>query len=133
MYQPETTRHSVYNINYHMVWISKYRKPILTKDIATVVRRFTREIAKKHKYKVLALEVMPDHLHLFLSARPNEAPATIIKKLKGALARKIFKEFPQLRRNVHEGHLWAPSYFVGTVGSVSTETIEKYIEKSQDL
>lgn len=133
MYQPETTRHSVYNINYHMVWIPKYRKPILTKDIATGVRRFIREIAKKHKYKVLTLEVMPDHLHLFLSARPNEAPATIVKKLKGTLARKIFKEFPQLRQNVHKGHLWAPSYYVGTAGSVSTETIEKYIEKCQDL
>lgn len=95
------------------------------------LRRATGEIAKKHKYKVLALEIMPDHLHLFLSAGPNEAPATIVKKLKGVLARKIFKEFPQLRRNV-QGHLWAPSYYVST-GDVSTGAIEKYIEQCQGL
>lgn len=133
MYQPETTRHSVYNINYHMVWISKYRKPILTQDIADEVKTNIAQIAKKHKYRILALEIMPDHLHLFLSTRPNEAPATTVKKIKGALARKLFKKFPELKKNLYKGHLWAPSYFVGTAGHVSSGTIRRYIEECQNL
>jgi len=133
MYQPETTRHSVYNINYHMIWIPKYRKPILTQDIADKTREIINQLAKKHKYRILALEIMPDYLHLFISARPNEAPATIVKKIKGALARKLFKEFPELRRKLYKGHLWAPSYYVGTAGNVSSETIKRYIEECQNL
>ena len=106
MYIPETTRHSVYNINYHMVWVSKYRKHILINAVAKRAVSLIHGIAKKYQYCVLAVEVMPDHVHLFCSAKPNQAPSTIIKIFKGTLARVLFKEFPQLKKGLYGGHLW---------------------------
>jgi len=100
MHELETTRHSVYNINYHMVWIPKYRKAILTDDISRRTKELISQIARKHKYKILALEIMPDHIHLFVSAKPNQAPSTIIKIFKGSLARILLKEFSEIRKQL---------------------------------
>lgn len=133
MYTPETTRHSVYNINYHMVWIPKYRRHILTGSIAERAASLIHEIAQKYHYCVLALEIMPDHVHLFCSTKPNQAPSTIIKIFKGTLARVLFREFPRLKKKLYSGHLWAPSYYVGTAGHVSAQTIKRYIEECQKL
>ena len=133
MYEAETTRHCVYNINYHMVWIPKYRKEVLVDGVAERAISLIYEVSRKNRYKVLALGVMPDHVHLFCSVRPNRAPSTIVKILKGSLARTLFKDFPGLKKKLWKGHLWAPSYYVGTAGHVSAETIKRYIEECQRL
>jgi REP element-mobilizing transposase RayT len=78
-------------------------------------------------HEVLALEVMPDRVHVFFSAPPKEAPAAIAKVLKGATARTLFTRHPELRKRLR-GHLWNPSYYVGTAGEVSAETVRRYIE-----
>jgi putative transposase len=88
-------------------------------------------ITATKEWGILALEVMPDHIHLFISTTPFEAPTSIIKVLKGVTALRLFKKFPELRNKYWKGKLWSPSYYVGTAGRVSSETIQKYIEEQR--
>jgi len=108
-----TYSHSVCNINYHFVWCTKYRKPVLNheKDIIEIFK----EICLKYSWIIEAIEVMPDHVHIFIATPPFDAPSKIAKLLKGISARKIFKMFPFLRKELWEGHLWSPSYYCGTL------------------
>ena len=123
---------AVYDINYHLVWCPKYRKPILEE---AKVKEFLEDqiatIAETKEYVVLALEVMPDHVHLFVSAPPFDSPTDIVKVFKGVTALRLFKKYPHLRDKYWKGKLWSPSYYVGTAGQVSAETIQRYIEEQK--
>ncbi len=131
MIEAKRTKGCVYHTAYHIVWIPKYRKSILVGRIAKRLETLIHEIANKYGFEILALEIMPDHVHLFVSAHPKFAPATLVKLFKGITARKLFKEFPELKKKLWGGHLWTPSYYVGTAGNVSAETIRRYIEECQ--
>jgi putative transposase len=123
---------AVYNINYHLVWCPKYRKPILGKaEVKEFLEDQIHTIAETKGYKVITLEVMPDHLHLFISASPFDSPTSIVKVFKGVTALRLFKKFPELKKEYWKGKLWSPSYYVGTAGHVSAETIQKYIEEQR--
>jgi len=123
---------AIYDINYHLVWCPKYRKPILKE---TRVKEFLEDqiytIAATKECEILALEVMPDHIHLFISTTPFEAPTSLVKVFKGVTALRLFKKFPELRDKYWKGKLWSPSYYVGTAGRVSAETIKGYIEEQK--
>ena len=121
------TSSAVYNINYHIVWCPKYRKPILKGDVKEFVEEQLRTIAEAKGWEIEELEVMPDHIHLFISAPPFESPTAIVKVVKGVTAKRIFDKFPHLRKVFRRGSVWSPSYYVGTAGHVSAETIKKYI------
>ena len=119
----------VYNINYHLIWCPKYRKPILAEPkVKTFLEDQMHTIADAKEYEILELQIMPDHIHLFISAKPFEAPTDIIKVFKGVTALRLFKKFPELREQFWKGKLWSPSYYVGTAGTVSAETIKMYIQ-----
>jgi len=121
------TSSAVYNINYHIVWCPKYRKAILKGDVKEFVEEQLKTIAETKGWKIEELEVMPDHIHMFISAPPFESPTAIVKVAKGVTARRIFDKFPHLRKVFRGGSVWSPSYYVGTAGHVSAETIKKYI------
>jgi putative transposase len=121
-----STEHSKYLCNYHLVWIPKYRKGILIDGVAEKLKDIIYSIAKDHKLEIFALEVMPDHIHLFLSAPPRYSPSYLANLFKGVSARKLGLEYPYLRRK--EG-MWTRAYFVSTHGHVSSETIRKYVEE----
>ncbi len=87
--------------------------------------------AAEHRYDLLGLEVMSDHVHIFLSAPPAISPAVIAKVLKGPSARRLFVAFPHLQRKLWGGHRWNPSDYVGPAGHVSAETIKRYIEEQK--
>jgi putative transposase len=84
-------------------------------------------IAESRGSEVKELEVMADHVRLFIGAPPTESPVGIVKALKGISARVLFDEHPILRTMFRQGHLWSPSYYIGTVGHVSAEAIARYI------
>lgn len=132
MNEIKNTRHATYLINYHMVWIPKYRRKILTGEVAEETEKILRAIAEEKGWEILALEVMPDHIHLFTSAPPKYAPADIVKVFKGWSARYLLKQFPDLARKTGRGTLWAPSYYISTAGAVSSEIVRRYIEECQD-
>ncbi len=123
---------AVYNLNYHFIWCPKYRKPILEEPgLKEFLEDQIQTIAATKEWEILALEIMPDHIHLFLSTTPFDSPTSMVKVLKGVTALRLFKTFPELRNKYWKGKLWSPSYYVGTAGQVSAETIQKYIEKQR--
>lgn len=129
----KSTRNAVYQTAYHAVWIPKYRKKVLAGDVADRLRGLLHEIAQAKGFEVLALEIQPDHVHLFFSAPPAIAPSLAIQWFKGITARTLFVEFPALKKVLRKGHLWAPSFYVGTAGQVSAATIKRYIERTEHI
>ena len=119
------SRNKVYLIQYHLVWCPKRRKPVLVGKIKERLEQIIYEVAEELGIKVLELAVKPDHLHLFISAYPTIPVHKIVKKIKGRSSRILRQEFPELLKLPS---LWTHSYFVATIGNVSKETIEKYIE-----
>jgi putative transposase len=119
------TRNKVYLVNYHLIWCPKRRKKVLVGDIKTRLEQIIRGVAKEKNTEVLSLEIMPDHLHLFVSSHPNIPVHNLIKAFKGRSSNFLRKEFPELLKLPS---LWTHSYFVSTAGNVSSETIQKYIE-----
>jgi len=123
----KSTRHAKFLLNYHFVWIPKYRKSILNSpEIKEIISDTIKELSEKHKFDILALEVMPDHIHLFVSALPEYSPSKLMNIIKGTTAKRISKRFPDL--NI-KGSVWTRAYFVVTAGNVSSETIRHYIDK----
>ena len=126
-------RNCVYKVAYHVIWCPKYRKQVLTGKIAEAVRGGIISICEERRWVILALEVQPDHIHLFVTIPPSLAVADAVKVLKGTTARRLFATFPELKKQLYGGHLWSPSYYVGTAGDVSAETIRHYIERTEHI
>ena len=118
----------VYEIYYHIVWCPKYRKPILTDEILQFLDEAIRTICDTKEWTLHELKIQPDHLHIFLSAHPKFSPTAIVKILKGVTGLRLFKAHPELKKEYWAGHIWSPSYFVGTAGTVTKDAIKKYIE-----
>ena len=126
-------RNCVFQVAYHVIWCTKYRKQILVEKMADYVNDLLNKICEEYNWPVITVEIQPDHIHLFLTIPPAIAVANVIKILKGTTARKLFLEFPQLKKGLWGGHLWSPSYYVGTVGNVSAGTIQRYIGRSEHI
>jgi len=122
-------RTCVYNCNYHIVFSTKYRRKVLTPEIEEYLRQVIIETGIEKGFDVVMVEVgEEDHVHLFVSAHPKIAPSYIVKMVKGISARKLFLKFPKLKKRLWKGHLWNPSYYIETIGSISEDVIRKYIE-----
>ena len=119
------SRNSIYLINYHLIWCPKRRKKVLIGKIKQRLEHIIRQIAKEKDLEILAIEIQPDHLHLFISAYPTVAVHKFIKAFKGRSSNLLRKEFPELLKIPS---LWTHSYFVSTAGNISNETIKRYIE-----
>lgn len=123
-------RTCVYNVNYHIVWCTKYQKKILTPDITNELKQLLNDIAKEKGFIIQECEVgNDDHVHLFVSAHPKISPSYIVKMLKGISGRRLFLNHPEISENLWKGELWNNSYYIETIGSVSEETIKQYIER----
>lgn len=120
------TRHAHYNINYHLVWCPKYRRPVLAGDVGVRLAELIPIQVEKLDGDVLELVVQPDHVHLFASFPPTIAIAQIMHRIKGATSHQLRKEFPHLNSRLPS--LWTRSYYAGTAGHVSSETIKRYID-----
>ena len=123
-----SARGCVYNVNYHFVWSVKYRRNIQIGDVAETLADLHASIAQDKGFVLNTQEIMPDHVHLSVTAHPKFAPATIVKIVKGITAKKLFELYPDLRKQLWNGHLWNPSYYVGTCGDTTKEVIQKYID-----
>ncbi len=126
--EEQHTKHVTYNIAYHFVWCPKYRKQLLTGEIAQFVESEIRRLCEENGWKIGALNVQEDYVHLFLSALPSTAPSLIANTLKGISARQVFKRFPEAKKQLWGGSFWSRSYYVGTVGEMTEASVKKYIE-----
>jgi len=116
----------VYNVKYHIVWCPKYRKAVLVGNVAERLKSLLYFKAEQMGIEIEALEVMPDHVHVFVTGYPTEAIQHIVNQLKGYTSRILRMEFKVLRTKLP--CLWSRSYYVGTVGYVSEAAVRKYIE-----
>ncbi len=123
------TRHATYNINYHLVWCPKYRRPVLAGNVGVRLAELLPEYVQELDGEVLDLVVMPDHVHLFASFPPTLAISQIMYRLKGLTSHQLRKEFPHLKSRLPS--LWTRSYYVGTAGHVSAATIKRYIDEQK--
>ena len=115
----------------HVVWIPKYRKPVLTGDVALRVRDLIRQIAAQHELEVISGKVARDHVHVFLSYRPVHKVSQVMQWLKGTSSRVLLQEFPHLRKKFWGRHLWARGYLAVSSGNITDEMIREYIEEQE--
>ncbi len=120
--------HTVYDIKYHFVWITKYRYPVLRGSIAMRARELLRQGCEANNLRILKGSVGKDHIHMLLSCPTTMAPSEIAQKLKGRTSKILQEEFPELKKRYWGQHMWGRGYFCGTVGEVDQKTIENYIE-----
>jgi REP-associated tyrosine transposase len=125
-YRHATT--SVSLLNYHLIFCPKRRRKVLVNAVKVRLDSILREVLTELDCTVLALEIMPDHLHLFVSAPPTLAPHQIVRRIKGRSSRILRQEFPHLLRLPS---LWTRSYFASTAGNVSSQTIQRYIAEQR--
>jgi putative transposase len=116
---------SVTLINYHFVWMPRRRRKVLIGAIAERLKELIYQTAQELECKVLALEIMPDHVHLFLNCPPTFSPSDLMFRFKGRSAHELRKEFPDPLMKMPS--MWTRSYFCSTAGNVSSSTIERYI------
>ena len=124
--------HSVYDIQYHFVWVTKYRYHVLRGDVALRAREIIRQSCLSRDIKILKGHVSRDHVHLLLSCPPSLSPAKVMQYLKGRSSKMLQDEFPHLKKRYWGRHLWARGYFCATVGSVNQAQIKEYIEKHEN-
>jgi putative transposase len=124
-------REYVYSLQYHIVWVTKYRKPIFIGEIETDVKNYLTETLKSLDMNMIAMEIMPDHIHLLVDCKPQLRLSDAIKILKGNTARWLFLKHPEIKNQLWGGHLWNPSYFVATVSERTLEQVENYINNQK--
>ena len=123
--------HTVYNIEYHLVWATKYRYPVLTGEVAQRARELIRQTCVSREIVIVRGSISKDHVHLLVSCPPSMSPAGILQYIKGRSSRRLQEEFPHLQKRYWGQHLWARGYFCATVGAVTEEMIKDYVENQQ--
>jgi len=116
----------VHDLGYHVVFCPKYRRAVLAGTVAERCRELISEKCAERGWLIVALEVMPDHVHLSVKAQPKDSPSYVANQLKGFTSRRLREEFPHLRSRLPT--LWSRSFFVVSVGAVSAATVQRYID-----
>ena len=121
---------TVYNLGYHLIWCPKYRRKVLVEEVEIHLRQLLKEKAKEICVEIINMEIMPDHVHLFVKGKPIHSPHWIVQQFKGYTSRILRKEHKTLRSRLPT--LWTRSYYVESVGHISEQTIRKYIAEQKN-
>jgi putative transposase len=120
--------HTIYKIQYHFVFVTKYRYDVLKGEVGLKVRELVRQTCQAFEIEILKGVVSKDHVHLFVSAPPTLAPSEIMRRIKGRSSMKLFQSFPDLKNRYWGRHFWARGYFCVTSGDLTEEMITEYLE-----
>jgi len=121
--------HTVYDLKYHFVWITKYRKPMLSGAIATRLRDLIREICKAMDIEIIKGHISRDHVHMLVSVPPYHSVSNAMKRIKGKTSRRLLSESRILAKQCWGRHLWARGYFAASSGNVTDDVIAQYIDQ----
>ena len=121
---------SVYNLGYHLIWCPKYRKNVLIGNVEDTLKTLIRQKTDELKCEICAMEIMPDHVHLFVKAPPTIAVHFLVRQIKGYTARTLREQYPHLKRKMPS--MWTRSYYAESVGHISEDNIKKYIEQQKN-
>lgn len=130
--EPIKGRSYVYDLHYHIVWVTKYRNKALTIEMQEALKNKLLEIAKDNDITIEAMEIVSNHVHLLVSAKPKLSVTIMVKKFKGITGKWLFEQFPSLRKQFWHGHIWSPSYYVSSIGQTTEEVIKKYIKSQKE-
>jgi putative transposase len=125
-----TSNKAVYNLGYHFIWCPKYRRKVLVAQVESRLRELLLEKAEQIDVVIETMEIMSDHVHLFVKTTPVNAPHFIVQQFKGYTSRMLRKEFDTLKSRLPT--LWTRSYYVESVGHISAETVKRYIENQKN-
>jgi len=120
--------HTVFNLEYHFVWVTKYRYKVLTGEVALRARELVRQTCEAFEMQITKGVVSSDHVHIFVSAPPTMAPSEMMRRIKGRTSSKLFEDFPHLRKRFWGRHFWARGYFCASSGQITDEMIKNYLE-----
>ena len=126
------TSHTQFDIKFHLIWTTKYRKPVLTGKVGTRVRDLIREICTTYNIEILKGHVSKDHIHIFISSPPQISVSKIAQYLKGKTSRKLLQEFPTLNKIFWGQHLWGRGYYAVSSGNITDELIMEYIQNQDE-
>lgn len=126
-----SSEHLVYSCQYHVIFCPKYRRKIFHEPYDIRLKQIFMDVANRKNFKILELEVMPDHIHMLIDCNPRYGIMQCVTNLKGASARIMRSEFPELKRRIPS--LWTRSCFISTVGAVSLEVVKQYIEQQKGV
>lgn len=121
--------HYAYSTHYHVIWCTKYRNCIFdNQELAQEMKNILLTVAKNNRITVENIEIMPEHVHMLISFKPSNSGSSVMKALKGRSAKLFFEAHPEIKQaKCWGGHLWSGSYYFGSVGNMSKETVDKYI------
>jgi len=126
-----TNCHSKYDLKVHLVWIPKYRKRVLLGKVAERTRDLLRQVCMEHEVDIISGKVSSDHVHIFVSYRPQTSISKLVQYLKGASSRILLQEFAHLRKQFWGRHLWARGYLAVSSGNITDEMIREYIDEQE--
>ena len=131
--QYHSSSHCKYLIQYHIIWCPKFRFSVLKGDVEDRLKQILQKICDDYGYKIKALEVMPDHIHIFVDVPQMVAPCDVVRTLKSISTIEMFKSFPELKLFYARcGVLWSRGYFISTAGHINEATVIKYIEEQKN-
>lgn len=132
IYKLDKGNHSVYSIQFHYVACVKYRQKVLTGNIPERLKAINFDVAKAFGIKIIEQETAIDHIHILFSSQPQIQLSKFVNSLKSVSARLIFREFPEIKKNLWGGHFWSPSYFLASTGQVTLDDLKHYVESQNE-
>lgn len=126
-----TDQNIVYSCQYHVIFCPKYRRKVLTDAVASRLKELVREKQDEYRYTVIEMEVMPDHVHLLLDVDPRAGVNVVVGKIKGFTSHELRNEFPHLKKRLPT--LWTRSKFLSTVGAITLDVVQQYIESQKGV
>ena len=127
-YQLDRSSHSVYSLNYHLIFCTKYRRNVLTEKISDRLKNIITDISKDFYTDIIEQETDKDHIHILFKSKPILDVTKFIKSIKGVTSRLLFKEFPEIKLKLWKGHLWSTSYCLLTTGQTTLDILKRYVE-----
>lgn len=127
----ELGAHTKHDLKVHLVWIPKYRKRVLTGEVAIRVRDLIRQIAMEHEISILTGKVASDHIHVLVAYRPHVDVSMMVQWLKGISSRVLLQEYPHLKKQFWGRHFWARGYLAVSTGNLTDEMVQKYIAEQE--
>lgn len=121
----------VYSCKYHVVWCPKYRRKVLSDEVADHLKDILRQVCAEHNAEILELEIMPDHVHLLVECDPQFGIHRLVKLCKGRSSFLLREKFPDLKKRLPS--LWTNAYFLSTVGGAPLAVIKQYIENQKNV
>ena len=124
--------HSVHSLQVHLVWVTKYRYPVLVGDLQLRCREILRQVCNTMDIQILKGVVSKDHIHLHVSYRPQNSISGTVKRLKGRSSRMLLQEFPELKRRYWGGHFWGIGYGSWSTGHITENVLTAYLSHHKD-